>query len=382
MQPMGNLQFILNSLGGGPMAQRLVASGMDPGVLRPYQGEDGRSYVTVMDGLNNDGTVKYKTMLTNTPALLRREDWLQIDKEVRWQAKQRLRFWADIYAANPYDVPNGWATLSLQHAVATGDADAIVSMDPIRKSERSRPILDMVSIPVPVIHSDGSFSARDLAVSQRSGMPLDSTNISLAARKVGEVVEKLALGTSASYSFANGTIYGALNFPQRNTYTMTSPESTSPAWTPKTVIDQILQMILQLENLFYYGPYAIYYSNAWGPYLNGDYSTLYPGITLRTRLLEIEKITEIKQVDYLPDFTMIIIQKTRDVVEGVVGMDIQTVQWEEGGGFEMMFKVLCIMFPRFRYDYSGHTGYIHASAAAPTTTTTSTTTTTTTTTAS
>lgn len=381
MYSQDQLQFVLNSLGGGPSAVRLLNAGMDPGVLRPWLGPDGRSYITVNDLRNFDpktGKPKRINLVTNTPALLRREDWQRIDRQVQWEAKQRLRFWESIYTANPYVIPNGMGVLAVQHAVATGSADAIISMDPIRRSERSRPVLDTVSIPLPVIHSDNNIGIRQLAVSRNSDMPLDVTNIALSGRAVGEVLERLALGTSASFSFAGGTVYGALNFPQRLTATFTSPETGGYAFS--TFVNELLAAIQLLKRRFFYGPYDIYYSTGWSRFFGMDYSALYPNRGVLARLREIEGIRSWTEIDFLPDFTMILMQRTPDVIEGINGMDITTVAWEESGGFESIFKVLCIQVPRIRATYSGNCGILHISAGTPTTTTSTSTTTSTTTT--
>lgn len=372
------LQMILNSLGGGPMAQRLINSNMDPGVLRPWLGPDGRSYITVNNGYDDSGKPKYRNLVTNTPALLRREDWLAIDRAVSWQSKQRLQFWKDLYAEVPRNIPNGMGTLALGRTVGDGDADAIVSMDPVRRSERSRPVLDFIHIPLPVTHSDGSFTAREIAVSRRGGVPLDTTNIGLAARKIGEVIEQMALGTSASYSFAGGTIYGATNFPGRLTMTFTSPEGGGYAFT--TLITELLTAIQALENNRFFGPYNLYHSNAWSMHFDRDYSSAYPGVTVGDRVKKITKIKKVQNLDYLTGFQLLLIQMTPDVVQAINGMDFTTVQWEEHGGMELNFKVMAIQVPDFKTDFSGKTGILHGTATAPTTTTTTTSTTTTTTT--
>lgn len=374
---MATARILSSNLSAASPAMRLVLNNMDPGVLRPWRGKDGNSYITRCMGTNDNGEPVYRNFLTNTPALLRREDWLKIDRKIQWQAKQRLRFWDDIYSANPFDIPNGMEVMSIQHAIANGEADAKIAMDPVDKSERTRPTLELVQIPVPVLFSDGEFSARELAVSRGSGMPLDTTNIELAGRKIGETLEKWSLGLVDSFAFANGTIYGATNFPYTLTGTMTDPESGG--YDPKTTVNEILSIIQQLEQFFYYGPYNLYYSNKWGQFMDRDYSTQYAGETLRTRLAKVAKINSIKTLDFLPDFSILLVQMTRNVVEGVNGMDIQTVQWEENGGFTMMFKVLCINFPRFRFDSNRRTGVAYYTAGTPTTTTTTTTTSTTTT---
>jgi hypothetical protein len=37
-------------------------------------------------------------------------------------------------------------------------------------------------------------------------------------------------------------------------------------------------------------------------------------------------------------------------------MEFQTIQWEEAGGLEQIFKVMGILVPRLRADKNGNTG--------------------------
>jgi hypothetical protein len=363
MEPLIRYDFGFANVGrgGGPMVRYMEETG-DPGYLRPWRGRDGNTYVTVNSGqVDKDGNPIDATLQvhTNAPALLRREDWLMIDRAVEFAAKQRLRLWGDVYGANPFNIPNGFGTTAIQHAVASGDADAVISMDPIRRSERTRPILDTVTIPLPCIHSDGNFSSRVVATSRNSGMPLDTTPIELAVRRVSEEVEKLTVGTS-TYAYGGNSIYGLTNFPQRITTVLTAPNGTNGA----AVIANIVGMLKALQDKFYYGPYMIYYSNNWNNYLDLDYNTTYPtGETLRQRIMRIDGVAGMRNIDYLPtaNYHLIAVQMTSDVIQGVQGMAMTTVQWEEQGGFELCFKVLCIMIPRLKYDYNSNTGINHGS---------------------
>jgi hypothetical protein len=364
-------QYLLNGLGQGSSLQRLLNSGMDPAVLRPWSETDprsglptGRNFITVNEK-NADGSVKVKdgkpvrrNIITNAPATLRVEDWRRIDTEVMMAAKPVLNFWNLIYGRVPYNVPNGMATIAIQHAVATGDASATISMDPIRKGERSRPTLDTALIPMPIIHSDGSFSAREIAVSRgyngQGSLPLDTTNIQLSTRKIAETLEQLALGTASSYSYGGGTVYGVGNFPQRSTKVLTSP--LAGGWTPATLLNELLAAIQTMKDNFYYGPYVALYSTAWNTVFAKDWSTYYSG-SVRARLAEgLPEISEWVQSTWLSGYRIILMQVTPDVVQAIQGIPLTVVQWEEQGGFEQCFKIIVLRIPRVRADANGKTG--------------------------
>lgn len=362
-------QYVLNGLSGSS-ADKLLEHNFDPGVLRPYREVDGRGRYTGRnlvsllkrrnDGslvCNGDGTAQVETMVTNAPATLRREDWLRIDTAVAMAAKPRLRVWGDIYGANPLTIANGMGVPAIQHAVATGDASATINMEPLVQGERSRPTVDTAITPLPVIYGDGSFTLREIQVSRNGSMPLDTTNIELTTRKVAEKVEQLCLGTLGTFTYAGGSIYGLTNHPSRSTKTLTNPTGSNGS----TVIAEVVDMVQTLRNHFYYGPYIAYYSNAYFPFLATDYATGYPG-TLGDRLKAIDVNITWRSADFLgTGFKIVVVQMTPDVVQGINGMPMTTVQWDEEGGFNKRFKVLTISIPRVRADANGYVGIVDGS---------------------
>ena len=68
----------------GALRQLMKYNG-DIGCLRPFIGDDGNNYITV----NNRG--KPQTIVTNTPATLRKDEWILLDQQIIKVAKQRLR---------------------------------------------------------------------------------------------------------------------------------------------------------------------------------------------------------------------------------------------------------------------------------------------------
>jgi hypothetical protein len=181
---------------------------------------------------------------------------------------------------------------------------------------------------------------------------------------VAESVEKLATGTFGQYSFGGGTVYGVTNFPSRITHTVTAP--TTSGWTPSVAVTQVLEMMQKSRVKKHYGPWKLYVSSAWDGYMDRDYSTSYAGETLRSRLQKINGITGIDTLDYLETvpgagsgFVMILVQMTPEVVREVIGLELQTLQWETEGGLEIHYKVMCVMVPQLRKDFYGNTGIVH-----------------------
>lgn len=347
------MDMIFNGQAHGDVASTLMASNFDAGALRPYVGDDGRSYLT----LNNGG--QERTIVTNAVATLRKNEWIHFDNAVIKAAKPRLNVVADLRGAGlQVTIPNGMGKATFEHEAQSDIGPAIISMDGLREGETERPQYDLRSMPLPIIHKDFSFSLRQVMASRNGGSPLDTTMAALAARRVAEEAEKLALGVSSSYSYGGGTVYGMANFPYRLTKSLTAPTTSNSA----VVVNEILAMIAQSEANNYYGPFMLYYSPAYTQYMNGDYDIVNRnGATLLERIRKIDSIKMVKRADYLTGTSLLLVQQTEDVARMVVGMDITTLQWESKGGMQLNFKVMAILVPQIRSDYSNQTGIVHGS---------------------
>lgn len=347
----------MNGVASGDVATRLVASNMDPNVLRPWLGRNGQSFIT----MNGEGGKPVAYPVQNT-ALLRKDDWIHFDQAILRVAKNRLKIVQDFRGSNlEYTIPNGMSKTVLQYERISDINPATISMDGLRKSENDRPVFDMANLPLPIIHKDFSITLRQLLASRNGGSPLDTTMAELASRRVAEEAEKLFLGVSASYAFGGGVIYGLTNFPQRLTKAMTLP--TAPGWSPQLHIEELLAMKQQSTDAYNYGPWGLYYSSAWDMYLDDDYSAAYPGITLRDRVKKISGFSEPMTLDYLPGYQTLLVQKASETARLVNGMNPTTVQWETDGGMVVHFKVMTILVPQVRCDMNNNTGIVHGVAA-------------------
>lgn len=355
------MDFIMNGQAQGGVASTILQSGGDPNALRPYIGDDGRHMVTF-----NQGGKYVEMPLTNATASLRKDDWILLDEAVVKAAKPRLKAVADLMSAGlTYNIPNGMSKTVLQTETQSDISTAIVSMDGLRESDADRPVFELTNLPLPIIHKDFNYSARNILVSRNGGSPLDTSTAELAARRVAEIAEQMLCGTYGTYAFAGGNIYGYTNFPSRLTKTMTAP--TASGWTGATTVNEVLAMILQAKQAYHYGPYKLYVSTAWDVYLDDDYSSSKGDNTLRDRLRKIDNIQDVTTLDYLDtagtSYIMVLVQMTSDVVREVIGMPITPIQWETKGGMQMNFKVMSIMVPQLRADQNGNTGIVHGTTA-------------------
>lgn len=353
------MDLILNGQAKGDVASLLLQNNFDPAVLRPWVGRDGRSYIARRNPA--DGKLIANVAPVHN-ATLRNDEWKQIDDTVVMAAKERLRLVADLRSSGlVYNIPNGMSKTVLETETVSDLTPATVSMDPSRQGEADRPEFDLTNLPLPVIHKDFHYNVRQIAASRAGGSPLDTTTAALAARRVAEEAEKLAVGASTGITYGGGTIYGLINFPSAITsVALTNP--TLSSWTPQVLLPQVLQMRQASEDARHYGPWILYTSPAWDQYLDDDYSAAKGDNTVRQRLLAINGIRDVRTLDHLTGYKIVLVQQTSDVIRLVMGMDITTVQWESLGGMRIHFKVMAIMVPQLRADFNGNTGVVYANA--------------------
>lgn len=350
--------FILNGVAQGSVAAKLMASDFNTNILRPWVGDDGRTYMSIWNSSKKEFEAR---PVMNATATLRKDDWIQLDEAILKAAKPRLRAVGDLRAAGlTYTIPNGMGKTVLQTENVGDINDAIISMDPVRAGVDDRPIFDITNLPLPVIHKDFHFSARQLQTSRSGNSPLDTTMGELAGRKVAEQAEQLLLGRTGRYNYGGGVIFGYTNYTGRMTQLLSNPV-THAGWDGNHLLTEVLAMRTSSQAAFHYGPWVLYNSPNWDAYLDEDFK-LYSDVTLRERIAKIEGISKVATLDYLTGFDMLLIQMTSDVIREIIGMDITTVQWETHGGMLQHFKVLCILVPQLRTDQNGRTGIVHGAA--------------------
>lgn len=353
-----------NFLGSSEPGDRLLAANGDTGVLRPWIGNDGKTYITKK--VFNERTQKHeeRNFLTNTAASLTYDAWKTFDNVVIRTLYDRLKAFADIRARNlEYRLPNGMAHTMLAYQKMGDLTRATVSMDPVRRSETDRPTSDIAYFPLPIIHKDFDVSARELMTSRQGLMPLDTTNAALAARKVAEEIEDMTIGTVVPFKYGGNYVYGYRTFPQRATKTdMTVPTGSNGP----TVINDILALRQLLIDDKHYGPYVLYFNSQWSQYLDNDFSTAKGSDTLRQRIRRIEGIEDVITLDRLPTtrWECLLVEMMESNVRAVIGMDVQTVQWESQGGMMRHFKVMAMQSAQLRPDTAGTSGVAHGSSGA------------------
>lgn len=393
----------------------------DPGVLRPYFDDFGNPCVVINTGRkkrvevkNAKGTVtgyKYKPeyaevrikdlrdagvqlpLVTNTTSL-RKEEWLQLDQQVIPPQRTRLRLYNDIARMYTYSF-NGMGTMILEHETLSDPGTAYQDMNGLSEGTTDTPEFQLEGQPIPITHASFTYDLRRLTISRQMGTPLNTRGVEWATRRVVELIENTAIGIgsgvveyggASTYIGGYGTtpgVYGLLNYPHRIV-------TTSNHIPNGNNMDTIFQDVLGMRDLLYaakhYGPYGIYHSTDYDRYLdamyaitNGSGYAVNPSQTVRQAILSIgteedgetpvKQIRFVKRLDQLTPtaagssaFRMFMVSLNPNVIRALNGMPVTVFQYDTKGGWELHFKVACMLLTEMFSDFYGNCGILDARA--------------------
>ena len=365
-----NVDLILNGEAQGAVASELLAQGRtDVGMMKPFIDSKGRSCVTIFSGGDPKDPNNYRTQLSTNTAVLRRDEWKQLDEAVMNISEYRLGGVQDLIDKGlTYNLGNGMGSTVLEWHDVSDALTADMTMDGVSRAKNDRVVFQTNYLPLPIIHADYEINSRVLASSRSLGNPLDTTMAERAARRVAEKLESM-LFTNTTYAWgaaddrSRNSIYSYTNHPDRNLVTLSnygawdSQSSTSGA----EIVNSVLAMKQSSINDYHYGPWKLYIPTAYETIIDADYDTTTPGTTIRERILKIAGIEGIKVVDSLTAANVLLVQLTSDVVRLVRGMALQNVEWQSEGKFITNYKVMTIQVPQIRSDANGTSGIVHMS---------------------
>lgn len=297
------------------------------------------------------GGLKVNVLRTN--ALLRHEEWLELDKAVVDTAKMRLNGIADLRAFGLVHPLGGLGSILSGYELLSDMTDANVDMSGVTPGEEDAPEFSEVSVPVPITHKDFRVNIRKLEASRRLGDAIDVTAAQVATRKVVEKLEYMLFRGSTLKVNAN-PIYGFTTHPSRNTY------SGADFGTISNIYLTINGMVQAAEADRFYGPYGLYVAGTQYAEMRAVYSDGSGQTAMDRCLKSIPSLRYIKPADQLADGSLVLTQLTSDVVDLAIAQDIVAVQWDAEGGMIEKFKIFSAMVPRIKADAEGRCGVVHA----------------------
>ena len=296
-----------------------------------------------------------KALRTNT--LLRKDEWIELDRALVDVARQRLQLITDLRSMGLVHALGGLGTLISEYEQVTDMDDANVDMSGVTEGEEDAPDFPLVGVPVPIHHKSFRVNIRKLAASRKRGDGVDVTSITIAGRKVADSLEAMALN-GITGTLAGQSMYGYRNHPDRNTGT-----AVGDFGTIGNIAMTVANMVAAAEADSFYGPYILYvaatqYGEMRSVYTDGS------GQSAIIRILQsIPTIKQIKPCDQLTAGELLLVQMTRDVVDLAIAQDIVNVQWDENGGMVERHKVFAAMAIRVKSDAEQKCGVVHYTGA-------------------
>jgi uncharacterized linocin/CFP29 family protein len=308
----------------GNVAQRLFANGMNPAALR-------------------------------TNATLPMEVWKQFDTAVLKVARQRMPCVGDLISRGlTYPLSNALGKTVLAYQKMTDIADASLDMDALTENYRDRATFTWGYLPIPICHADFQISARDLAASRNGDMPLDTTMIELATRKVAEKIESVYINGSNTFNFGGGVIYGLHDFTPAATGSLSAHWDHTAA-TGATILKDVVTMKAAINAKKHYGPFMLYVPTLFDPILDQPFNA-YTGTTIREQIKKVDGIQGILAADSLPADHVALVEMDQSTVRIIEGMQPTPIEWDSKGGMNLNYKVMAILVPQLRADVDSNTG--------------------------
>lgn len=290
-----------------------------------------------------------------------------IDKVVIKVNRQRMTFVnLLINRGLTISLPNPLSWTQYEWFGQTYNANADRVMDPRSRTENFAPGLLPNRLPIYCTTSGFQLGIRDLEVSRRTGLPLDTIGVEASMRAVNENIEDAALnGTTAidgqALTVAGFSAPGLLNATNASTFTYTTADWTTVP-NGANVVAAILGGIKKLTDNFFPGPFAVLVGTTIAQGLQNDYSALKGDQTIWQRLQALEvgsdegKNLEIVHVPRLPAGKVVIVQMTPDVIALVDGQRPTAIPWTSLDGLTIHNLILGIMVPLVRFTPDNASG--------------------------
>lgn len=291
-------------------------------------------------------------------ALLRKDEWLELDKIVLETAKTKLNGVADLMSRGLVKKLGGLGSKVSAFEQIGEMTAATVSMSVDVPGERDRLEYTQVNIPVPVLYKEFSFDLRDLESARQSGDPLETDHVSAATRVVTESLETMLFSGHAK-QLAGYTIQGYTTATNR-IQTTAAALGGGDVGTAGNLYKTVTGAITALNAIGFDGPFMIYLaSTQYGQGLN-----LIDPTNARSEISvvkdNIPEVIDIKKSFELTDGHMIMVQMTSDVVDLAIGMQLAPITWAEMGGMITDHRIMTAQVPRIKYDANSHCGVLHA----------------------
>lgn len=332
---------------------------------RPYIATEGRlrghSVIAVNSGKFDDkGNPVYVERAINTNATLRKDEWIRIDDAVIESARERLVIIEDMRAKGLTFNVGGLGVMTSEWEASSEMTDATATMDGETNVDGDRQEFNLQGVPIPVIQKPFRIGERVLLASRTRGASLDTTMGTEAARAVARTSESMVFNGLGIKS-DNYSIYGLNNFPGRETFSIS--DWADDTVTPEAIFAEMLQMVQKMETeQRHYGPFSFYIPGDMAFQFRRDFKAN-GDRTLMERCLAEPSIDAVRTADMQTSGNVSMVEMNSGTLDLAVASDVSTVQWASPSGWTNYFQVFAAWAPRFKTDFDGRTGILHATVA-------------------
>jgi uncharacterized linocin/CFP29 family protein len=313
----------------------------------------------------HDGTV-FNFKEFRSLASLPEEAWRQIDDRVIHTAKSQLVGIRDLRATPGLTRRVDGMGMSVYTTNRVSEVtEAKMAQSPDTRGENSQLDYDTQSLPMVVTYKDFIVNTKQVAMSKRANVGLDTTLIDESTRSVARMVEDTLF--NGDYVFSGAPLYGYTKFPDRNTYDLPANWDL-PATDADQIFDDVNNMVQLSIQANHYGPWRLYIPAAYEARMNQDYyiggaitSPIAPSRTIRDRVLQIPGLLSITMSRDLAPDNVVLVEMDSSTVELIVGMELMVGDWEPSGTkrWNHLFKAMTMMMPFLKSDYLGQCGIVH-----------------------
>jgi hypothetical protein len=254
------------------------------------------------------------------------------------------------------NVPNALGKTVFGYEKVTDMDAATTSLDGISRTNNDRQEFELNQLPLPITHKDFFINLRTLAASREKGESLRHHAGRSRAEWSRSSSEKMLF--QGGPKFGGLPIYGYMTHPER----VTSPGFGTVATGAdgedgRRTSDDTLTMMTALQANRMYGPVLDLRADRRGrpdrERLQGErFIQTIRSVWKRSRAsscgARCGSAADLQRRDGAGD--------AGRVVSWVNGENLQTVQWDEYGGFEVNFKAFAIGVPLIRSDIAGRSG--------------------------
>jgi uncharacterized linocin/CFP29 family protein len=294
-----------------------------------------------------------------TNSILDKREWAALDSTVLQMVRLRLNMVEDLRSRGLVRTTTLAEMLS-QWRVASEQVIATANMDGRSQVRLDRSDKKTYGTPVPIIAAEYHIGRRELLASRTLGADIDTFEAGEAGVAVAEKAESIMVDGDAAVVVNGNAVVGYTSVSGRDTATAAA-YGGGDFGTITNIAPTFLGMISALSAKRYHGPFVAYvypsqYIEMLATYTDGS------GQSALQRVLALPQIAEVKPADYLVTGEAVLVQMTSNVVDLVIGMDVENREWESGDGMELMFKVMMALAPRIKTDFAGYVGVAHATS--------------------